>query len=386
MNNHYDIIIVGAGMVGASAALALAKHGHRIAIIENNSEQTFDIKQDHDLRVSAISPSSEKLLSNLGIWPLIKAQRSCAYHKMTVWDENSAGELHFDAANQAHSHLGHIIENKLITYALHQQLKHHDLITVYWQDSVQKIDEDLNLVHTVLTSKNTLTAKLFIAADGKFSSSRDLLNIPVISHSYQQKAIVANVTTELPHQHTAWQRFLSTGPLAFLPLSNGQSSIVWSCDNDLADHLMALTDAEFCSQLNQAFELKLGTNNNVSQRASFPLSWQYADQTVKNRCVLIGDAAHSIHPLAGQGVNLGFSDVQLISNLLHKNSLEKPKKCLRRFERQRKHDTAISLHSMTGINATFSNHSRLSQQIRGWGMNAINSQLSLKRSIIQRAQ
>ncbi len=385
MSDAYDIVIIGAGMVGASAALALAQQGHKIAVIEYGQEQNFDSAQDYDLRVSAISPSSEKLLASLGIWPLIQSQRACAYYKMTVWDENSHGKLHFNAANQAHSHLGHIIENKLLTYALHQQLKHNEKITTFWQNSVKNIKNLGHEVQLKLSSNNNVTAKLLIAADGKFSATRELLNIQTASNSYEQRAIVANVTTESSHQNTAWQRFLSTGPLAFLPLDNKQSSIVWSCTNKKAEALMALDDDAFCQQLNDAFENTLGKITHTSPRASFPLSWQYAEHTVKGRCILIGDAAHSIHPLAGQGVNLGFSDVQLLSQLIYKQTLQNPHKSLRKFERQRKFDTSIALHGMTAINTLFGSKNSLVNEAKGWGMNLIDQQISLKRAIIQSA-
>lgn len=385
MTDSFDIIIVGAGMVGASAALALAQQGHTIAIIEYAQDASFDNSQAYDLRVSAISPSSEKLLAKLGIWPLIQAQRACPYHKMTVWDENSKGELHFDAANQAHSHLGHIIENKLLSYALHQQLKHNDLIHTFWHNSVTDIIQKDDGVTLTLKSKTLLKSKLLIAADGKFSTTRHLLDIETVSNSYEQRAIIANVNTQFSHKYTAWQRFLSTGPLAFLPLDNHQSAIVWSCSTQLADHLMGLDDPQFCQQLGLAFEARLGKVTQTSQRASFPLSWQYAEQSVKGRNVLIGDAAHSIHPLAGQGVNLGFSDVALLSKILTKKALNKPQKNLRKYERQRKHDSAIALHSMTAINTLFGSKNNLITQIRGFAMNIIDRQEGVKRIIMQTA-
>lgn len=385
MKDTFDIIIVGAGMVGASAALALAQQGHKIAIIEFGNEQSFDNKKDYDLRVSAISPSSEQFLARCGIWPIIQSNRHCAYHNMHVWDENSDGKLQFDAASQAQNHLGHIIENNLITYALHQQLKHNELITVYWNNSINELTHSNEVVNVSLTSKQILSAKLLIAADGKNSSVRQKLNIETVSRSYQQQAIVANVSSELDHKNTAYQRFLSTGPLAFLPLNNNQCSIVWSCEEELTQSIKDLNDDDFCQKLSEAFEFKLGQVRHTSQRASFPLSWQYAEQTVKNRCVLIGDAAHSIHPLAGQGVNIGFSDVQLLSSLLSKNSLNKPNKLLRKYERQRKFDSNLTLHGMTAINSLFSSKNVLINQTRGFGMNLINSQIGIKRSIMQQA-
>ncbi|MBL7005079.1 MAG: UbiH/UbiF/VisC/COQ6 family ubiquinone biosynthesis hydroxylase [Gammaproteobacteria bacterium] len=385
MSESYDIVIIGAGMVGASAALALAQNGLKIALVEYQKPTEFNLNDEIELRVSAISASSEQLLSQLGAWSIIQNQRLSPYHKMTVWDENSNGVLAFDSANQAQSHLGHIIENKLIMYALQQQIKNNKNINCYWENGISQLKEEPNSINITLNNGQYCQAKLLIAADGRASHTRQMLDIPLISKSYQQQAIVANVNTELAHQNTAWQRFLSTGPLAFLPLNNQQSSVVWSCKNEIAEQLMTLDEQHFCQELGNAFEFKLGKVISSSNRASFPLSWQYAAQYVKNRCILIGDAAHGIHPLAGQGVNLGFSDVALLSQSIQQTMLDNPHKTLKKYERQRKHDSLISLHSMSVINALFTSKSPVINTLKGMGMNFINQQQSLKNTITRSA-
>lgn len=381
----YDIIIIGAGMVGASAALSLARQGFNLLIIEQGQASTFDVNADIELRVSAISPQSESFLSQLGVWPLIQNQRSFPYYNMHVWDENSEGKLDFSAGQNAQPHLGHIIENNLIITSLQQQLSCLENVHILWGNTVTDINQNENFVEINTTSNPSIKAQLLIAADGRNSKVREQLNIGLVSKSYQQKAIVSNVYTEKSHNHTAWQRFLSTGPLAFLPLNDKHSSIVWSTQTDHADTLMQLSDEEFSQQLNQAFDHKLGPITSCSKRAAFPLNWQYAEDFVQGRCILIGDAAHGIHPLAGQGVNLGFADAQLLSELLKPSKLNKINKLLRKFERQRKHDCLIMLHSMSAINQMFGATSYFGPQLRGVGMNIINSSETIKALLTQDA-
>lgn len=387
MTAKFDIIIVGAGMVGSSAAIALAQKGFQVALIERSGIPTFDVSEPHDLRVSAISSESQRLLSHIGVWPLIESQRLCPYQHMHVWDENSDGELDFNCADQAETQLGYIIENKLTQFALYQQLNNNPNIRSYWDISIEQLKQTPEQVSITLTDETQLTGTLLIAADGRQSKVRNLLGIRSVSRSYQQKAIVANVITENPHQFTAWQRFLSTGPLAFLPLTdtqtnNNESSIVWSCETQQADSLLNLNDADFCSALSEAFDFKLGKVSHTSKRAAFPLSWQYSENFVAERCIFIGDAAHGIHPLAGLGVNLGFSDVQLLTQLLQQKHLKSPKKMLRRYERERKHDSLSTLFSMSAINTTFLSQAPMLTHLRGYGMNWINQQNSIKRYMI----
>ena len=235
-----------------------------------------------------------------------------------------------------------------------------------------------------------LSADLLIAADGRGSNTRALTDIEVMSGSYDQIAIVANVTTELPHQLTAWQKFLSTGPLAFLPLANGDSSIVWSCDTELGQAMMSLDDEAFCAALGEAFDGRLGQVTGIGKRQSFPLGWHSCKQWLSHRVLLIGDAAHGVHPLAGQGVNLGFSDVALLMQLIgdleipwHKNSGHKKK--LRQFERQRKSETALATHLFSGLKLVYGADNPLQNKLRDFGMQLVQSNSSMKRHLMRQA-
>lgn len=386
MRQQFDVIIVGAGMVGASAALALAQKGFNVAVIERQSLQATPLVMDeaYDLRVSAISPSSQQLLSQLGVWPLIRSQRSCDYQHMVVWHEHGESEMHFDSEQIAAPFLGTIVENRLIQSALLQQLQGLENVTLLPQTEIQGIEQSADGVSLHTTDHHHFYAECLIAADGRESSVRKLLQLGVVSGQYQQTAIVANVRTELPHQHTAWQRFLSSGPLAFLPLGNGQSSIVWSADQVLAEELMALPDNDFTQRLSAAIQFRLGTVTESSARASFPLSWHSAERWLECRVLLIGDAAHGVHPLAGQGVNLGFSDVALLRQLVRPGHIYERKQ-LRRFERQRAAETVTATHLFSALKLVYAQQNPLFCRARDLGMSIVEGNLLLKRQLIQRA-
>jgi 2-octaprenylphenol hydroxylase len=226
---------------------------------------------------------------------------------------------------------------------------------------------------------------LLIAADGRHSPTRALAGIDAQVGQYQQTAIVANVETEFPHRYTAWQRFLSTGPLAFLPLANGQSSIVWSCDNELATQLAGAGDDEFCDALGKAFECRLGRINACSNRLSFPLTWHHCEHWVKDRVMLIGDAAHSVHPLAGQGVNLGFSDVEIFAAMVGDQSNSIPQKQLRRYERQRKSETWLAGNSFSALKWIYGQDQKWISQLRNLGMRAVDDTPWVKRALLKKA-
>ena len=223
---------------------------------------------------------------------------------------------------------------------------------------------------------------MLLAADGRNSTAARLLQVPVVGGTYQQMAIVANVDTELPHHNTAWQRFLATGPLAFLPLSNGQSSIVWSADDELAQELLALSDSEFTERLAEAFEYRLGRVTATSQRASFPLHWHSAEQWLTGRVLLIGDAAHGVHPLAGQGVNLGFGDVALLDNLLTTGEPVFQPRLLRRFERQRKAETVTATHLFTALKQIYAQTNPVLCLARDVGMSLVEKNRMVKRLVM----
>lgn len=386
MKHAFDIVVVGAGMVGSSAALALARKGLSVALIERQAltEKDWAQSDEFDLRVSAISPSSQQLLAQLGIWSEIPQQRLCDYHNMCVWHENGSAEMNFCCEQVGATHLGSIVENRLILAALQKQLKLLNNVNLFAGqaiDSIQQTDQQV----MVTAGDLKLTGQLLIAADGRGSSVRKLTRLPATGGSYQQTAIVANVTTEHPHEHTAWQRFLVTGPLAFLPLSNGQSSIVWSADTARAEALLQLSDEEFVEQLSKAIEYRLGVITAISARAGFPLGWHMAERWLEGRVLLIGDAAHGVHPLAGQGVNLGFADVALLARSLSaEQSIYNPK-VLRRFERQRKAETSTAMHLFSALKLFYGQQNRLVSKARDMGMSVVEKNLLIKRLVMRSA-
>ncbi len=388
MSEKFDIVVAGAGMVGACAALSLARSGFRVALIEPLplNVKPLDSTAVYGERVSAISPTSERILSDLGVWSELDQSRLCRYDQMVIWHENGDAKIEFDSVELARESLGTIIENRQIQRALLAACELQSEIESFQPDTINSIEENSPAgVSVKLDSGVDINAELLLVADGRHSNTRELAGFGVINGSYDQTAIVANVETEAPHQSTAWQRFLSTGPLAMLPLANGQSSIVWSCDTEFANELIAMDDKSFCSALSRAFEHKLGEIKSIGKRMSFPLAWHSCEQWLRGRVLLIGDAAHGVHPLAGQGVNLGFSDVDLLTRQI--GGLDKPwhKARLRQFERQRKSETVTATHLFSGLKWIYGTSSPGISRVRNFGMHLVQANPWCRRLLMKQA-
>jgi 2-octaprenylphenol hydroxylase len=385
----HDVIIVGAGMVGLVLAQALADHGLKIALVESNKQQAKWDEQHVGQRVSAITQASQHILEALGAWTTIEKMRISPFRDMHVWDATGDGVIHFDSAEIGKSYLGHIVENSAIQTALYNTCKNHDNISWHQPAKPEKITADKRQISLHLVGGSILDAKLIVGADGGNSWVRKSANIEVKSTDYKQTAVVATVKTQQHHKETAWQRFLPTGPLAFLPLNDGYSSIVWSTSPDNADELISMNDNIFCEELAKSFGHQLGNITETSTRAKFPLRSQHALQYTKDRLVLVGDAAHTIHPLAGQGVNLGFADAASLAEIIIDATLAK-KDCgrletLRRYERWRKGENLAMLTAMTGFKTLFSNENSFLTAIRNMGLNMTNSVAPVKNTIIRHA-
>jgi 2-octaprenylphenol hydroxylase len=374
---HYDIVIVGGGMVGSALACALSNNNAlNIAIIESREPELKRNNKSFDNRVSAITRGSQNLFEQLGIWEAMQADRISPYSEMFVWDATGDGHIHFDCAEVGEPNLGYIIENRVITRALIQQVKKLDKVSVFCPTKTKRLTLNNNSVQLELEDGVVLECDLIVGADGGNSWVRQQSGIEIDTRNYNQRAVVTTVKTSLPHQETAWQRFLPTGPLAFLPLTEGYSSIVWSTTPEQAQELLDLNEAEFKTALANAFDHKLGDIIELGPRAAFPLKGQHAKHYVKPHLVLVGDAAHTIHPLAGQGVNLGFADINKLAEVIcedHKNGKAIGSfKTLRRYERARRGDNLLMLESMGAFKTLFSNENAGVSKLRNLGLNITN--------------
>jgi 2-octaprenylphenol hydroxylase len=384
----FDVVINGAGLVGLALAAALGRDGFSVAILETR-EPARDWPADSiDLRVYAISRASQRLFESLGAWPAIEPLAQ-PYRDMHVWDAGSEGEVHFDSAELGEPDLGHIIESRIIERALLDVVERIDTVTRFCPASLQRFENTGDRQRIEVDDGRSLTARLLVGADGKQSRVRDLAGIHVQVSDYGQQALVAVVATEKPHQETAWQRFLPSGPLAFLPLHDGRCSIVWSATSDKARALLALDEAAFCHALGEAFEYRLGHITSVSERALFPLQGQSAEDYVRPRLALVGDAAHVVHPLAGQGVNLGLKDVQALADTLH-TAHEQGRdpgafSVLRRYERARRGDNMMTLATMSGFKQLFGSTLAPVRFARGVGLKLFDCATPVKTRIMRSA-
>ena len=315
---RFEVIIVGGGLVGATAACALAQGGVQVALLDMSAPPRQWPVDSVDLRVSALTKASENILQTLGVWPGMLERGISPYKDMRVWDAKADGELHFDCADTIFNELGHIVENRVTVAALWDKLETLPTVTCVTDAKVSHLSLLPNGRRLLLADGRQLDADLVIAADGRDSSLRAMAGIEVTGWPYKQDGLVATISTENSHQMTAWQRFLDEGPLAFLPLRNGQCSIVWTLSPETAQSYLQLSDQDFLQKLEQASAGILGGMLATSARAAFPLRFQYANQYTESQFALIGDAAHAMHPLAGQGANAGLLDAAALAELVIK--------------------------------------------------------------------
>lgn len=368
MKTDVDIAVIGAGAVGLAAALMAAQQGLRVAIVEAHAPAAWQPDQP-DLRVYALALDNQALLENLGVWPAVKARRAEPYAAMTVFDEVQGSPLRFNAGELGRSHLGHIVENSALVEALWQALQPLKNVNLHCPDKIRAVSNLEDSVLLTLQSGLEISAGIAIGADGARSKVRDLIGIETSVHDYAQKGLVAFVKTELPHRHTAWQRFLSTGPLAFLPFGGHVCSIVWTLPVERADALLQADAETFCRALDSAFAGTLGKTELVSERAAFPLKRQLAKTMMQGRTLLLGDAAHAVHPLAGQGVNLGLRDVAALQEVFIAAKARQADplalNALQRWARQRFSDNAMAAYAFENINRVFSNSNFALSLLRG---------------------
>lgn len=362
MEMRADLLIVGAGMVGSALALALQDSGLEVLLLDGSplSVKPFAADAAFEPRVSALSAASQRILERLGVWDGIAQRRSSPYTDMHVWDGSGTGQIHFSASSVHADVLGHIVENRVVQDALLERLHDCDLgmLANARLEQMRRSGDDWLLT---LADGRTLRAPLVIAADGANSAVRRLTGVATREWDYLHHAIVTSVRCSQPHRKTAWQRFTDHGPLAFLPLErDGQQdwcSIVWSTTPAEAERLMALEDTAFCAELERAFEGCLGEVISADPRLCVPLRQRHAKHYVAEGLALIGDAAHTIHPLAGQGVNLGFLDAAVLAEVLlqahERGERLADVKVLSRYERRRMPHNLALMAAMEGFERLF---------------------------------
>ena len=385
-----DVAIVGGGMVGLAVACGLQGSGLRVAVLEQNPPQPLPESAPPALRVSAINAASEKLLTRLGVWSSIVANRASCYHGMEVWDKDSFGRIAFDDRSMGYSHLGHIIENDVIHQALWQKAQQCQDVTLMAPAGVQQVAWGENEAFLTLKDGGMLTARLVIGADGANSWLREKADIALTSWDYRHHALVATIRTDEPHEAVARQVFHGDGILAFLPLSDPHlCSIVWSLPPLEAASMQEATEEAFNQALDMAFDNRLGLCHVESERLVFPLTGRYARQFAAHRLALVGDAAHTIHPLAGQGVNLGFMDAaELVNELKRLHGAGKDigqHLYLRRYERSRKHSAGVMLASMQGFRELFAGTHPAKKLLRDLGLKLADTLPGVKPQLIRQA-
>jgi len=371
-----DAIVVGAGASGGALALALARDGFSVALVEAREPAPWHAADDVDLRVVALAPDARTLLADLDVWTSIESSRVSPYRRIRVWDALAPGELAFDAAERGESALGWIVENKLIQQALWQAVQcpasSDGALRVYCPATIADISKDEDAVTATLDDGTRLRARVLVAAEGAESSVRQRLGIGFDGRDYGARAVVAHVATERAHENTAWQRFMLGGPLAFLPLADGRSSIVWSLPDADAARMLALDDDAFRAELGAASDFRLGAITATTKRAAFPLRLRLAERYVAGRCVLMGDAAHVVHPLAGQGMNLGLRDVACLRRVLGdaraRGSDIGAAHVLRRYERERRSENTLAARGLDAIERVYGSSSTPFAALRGFAL------------------
>jgi 3-demethoxyubiquinol 3-hydroxylase len=388
MEQNFDVIIVGGGMVGAAVACSLGNSGLQVAIIETAPPQAFSPDQPHDLRVSALSIASKLILETVGAWQGIEDRRVCPFRRMRVWED--AGDTEFCSDDINYPQLGYIVENRVIQLALLDRLADFDNINLISPAVIKKVKYSIGKPSELaLDDGRVLSTNLLVAADGGQSHVRQAVGIGVTSWDYKQHALVIYIETEYGQQDITWQRFVPTGPQAFLPLNGHYGSIVWYQSPDEVNRLKALPPEVLKQELMAAFPAELGQVKTILATASFPLKRQHAQAYVKPGVALVGDAAHMINPLAGQGVNIGLLDAAALGEVLVeavKQGLEPSDLAvLKRYEKMRRNENLKMMTVMDVFYQVFSNEILPMKIVRNLGLGLAERILPAKNKVMRMA-
>ena len=409
-----DIIIAGGGMVGSMLAAALGQLGTEngsdsgvapsVCLVDAQVPDIFEPGSNpaYDLRVSALNHASQNMLQKVGAWPHIVGRRSCPFVSMCVWNQTQDAKTLFSASDIGEQQMGHIVENRVIQLALHDQIKQAGNVVIECPDKLQQLRIDSNQVVVTLGSGKEVTARLVVGADGANSLVRNQANIPITRNTYDQHALVATVQLAAlsahagrriinrpAHSNMTWQRFVPSGAQALLPLADDRASLVWYHSAEEVARLVGLSDTEFVEELTSTFPTELGKVESVLQRGSFPLAKAHAEHYVKNRIALIGDAAHTVHPLAGQGVNLGMLDAavlfDVIVDCIDKKQDYSDIRHLRKYQRARRGENNLMINILDGFYRAFTDQAEPVVALRDSAMQLVDNQRVLKQAVMRYA-
>lgn len=380
--NKFDIAVVGGGMVGAAIALGFAKQGRSVALVEGARPKGYEHSQPMDIRVSAISQTSVDLLKSLEAWETTSSMRVCPYRRLETW-EHPECRTRFNAEDVNLPQLGYIVENRLIQLGLWEQFEQQSSLSLFCPDKLKSIEFGVEENQIALESGIELTAKWVIGADGANSIVRQQANIGITAWDYRQHCMLINVETEHPQQDITWQQFTPSGPRSFLPLCGNQGSLVWYDSPKRIKQLMNMSHVQLRNEIVSVFPRELG-DIKVLQTGSFPLTRRHAQQYHKNGCVLVGDSAHTINPLAGQGVNLGFKDVAVLLDITA-GQADLTTDLLRKYERCRRGDNLLMQSGMDFFYKTFSNDLMPLKMVRNAVLKVAENSGPIKQKVLKYA-
>ncbi|MDA0262142.1 MAG: UbiH/UbiF/VisC/COQ6 family ubiquinone biosynthesis hydroxylase [Proteobacteria bacterium] len=386
--HRHDMLIVGGGMVGLTLAATAAHHGLDVCVVDREDAAAM-VDTPFDGRASAIAHASCQLLAASDIWAAI-APAAQPILDIRVSDGDSRLFLHYDHRDLGDTPFGYMIENREIRRALFAVAARQPLLSLRSGTTVEALERGAGTVSARLSDGGTVRAALAIGADGRFSPTRDAAGIRTAGWTYPQAGIVCTVAHERDHRGIAHERFLPPGPFAILPLTGRRASLVWTEHGDLAPAIMALDDAQFAAEMRRRFGDFLGATEIAGPRWSYPLALHHADRYVDHRLALIGDAAHGLHPIAGQGLNLGFRDIAaLVEVVLDAQRLGLDigaRDVLERYQRWRRADNVLLLAVTDGLNRLFSNDIDPVRLARDLGLAAVDRLPGLKRKFMEHAR